>query len=762
MYDWLNDLFGHITSFIADFTALASLIILVVLFFVLDFKFIIRAYRMIRVLCKEINIPFGIAFIVPWRLKKIDTEDKEAKYSYLKCFCEFAIFESKGEKISSKEWSRLTNKFFYEHILAEPFVLTLDSTFDLLNDKVDDLIIAYFAFLNANSKKYYHNQIKSKFVCKLRFENGFVYPASFINGLERKFSSSWTDLLIKYNYTLKNSKYHNSKQSASIIKTMLASDNQNFITSQNHTDLPLRSNELFVMYSWLMWSPSYQMNFNDNDYKIILYGTGDESNTLNLVLNNSPSSIDLWNQLKECVSKNIFGLNLSIECELMELSPFLSDNIQNFSIESLPLLNNLKNNSNDIHYLLSYVQPTQDADLRNSLILDQEDAFFSGYLWSLFGRENENNKKFDIKNSVVFFEHSNLADSTSVEYFTKCMAQKTILHFKELLGNDNDCYYNLVTCVSENFRKKYVELINKELEKEDKEFVALFKKYVDMEHSNVTINEMLENIDEEFPLNSTTFKKATTASEIAQFYATIYVQNFAPDERDSIDDLIHRTLEIKSENHHDIILAYQDNQLVGGIVYDWFKNSHCGLIEYIVVDARYRGMRIAQRLTAKALASMTHYSGKHGLNACFIEIEDPEKMEGLNAQAAIDNYRRLQLWSNTKFNRLDFNYIQPALAEGLNKLDNLMLAVNTLKSNSEYIDGEILKSFLIDFNTICNRIEDINDPDIGVKEMLDEIDAKADGKVKIIPNSLDFEKYKPAKSEDKGKKFKAIKNSIAE
>ena len=538
MYEWLNDLFGHITGFIADFTALASLIILVVLFFVLDFKFVIRAQKMIRSIFKDMNMPLHINLIIPWKLKKINSEDKEAKYNYLKCFCEFAFFESKGEKLSHKEWSHLSNKFFYEHILGEPFILTLDSTFDLINEKVDALIRDYFAFLNKNNKKYYHNTAKSKFICRIRFENGFVYPASFINGLERKFSNSWTDLLIKYNYTLKNSKYHNSKQSASIIKTMATSSNQNFICSQNETTIPLKNNELFMMYSWLMWSPSYQMTFNDNDYKIILYGIGDESNTLNLVLNTTPNSLDLWNQLKECISKNIYGLNLSIECELVELSPFLSDNIQNFSMESLPLLNNLKNNSNDIHYLLSFLQQTEDSQINNSTLIEQEDAFFSGYLWSIFSKENEQNQKFDIKNSVVFFEHSNLADSTSVEYFTKCMAQKTILHFKETLNQNNDCYYNLVTCVSKNFQERYIKLINDALEKEDKAFVELFNKYVDLSNSSVTINEMLENIDEEFPLNNITFKKAETAGEIAEFYATIYVKNFAPDERDGIEDLI--------------------------------------------------------------------------------------------------------------------------------------------------------------------------------------------------------------------------------
>ncbi|MBQ7977712.1 MAG: GNAT family N-acetyltransferase [Clostridia bacterium] len=745
MFEWISNFSEAIGEFIAEFTGFVSLVILIALFFIFDFKFLIRAVSMLRKLFKEQDLSFAIAFWCAWRIRKVDKEDKEARYKYLKAFCEFAIFRSKGEKLDAMEWKDISQKYFYEQFITDPLLIPLDSSFDILNEKVDHCIRKYFAFLNNNDKKYIHNKKKSKFVCRLGFENGFVYPASFINGLERKFADSWTDLLVKYNYTLKNAKYHNSKESASIIKSMNAYDNQHFIASQNNNAFHIRSNELFMMYSWLMWSPSYQMTFNDDKYKIILYGVGDESNTTNLILDTSENSQALWEQLKQCIAKDVFGMNLSIECELYELIPYVRNNIQNFGVETMPLINNLLNNSNDVHYILSYLAPTNDANLRNTTLIDNNDAFFSGYLWALFGRYDEQHTSFDIKNSVVFFEHSNLADSTSVDYFTKSMAQKTVLHFKDVLSTKEHSTYVLNACVAPSFEKKYIALINEELKNESPEFVKEFKKFVKLKNNSVTLNELLENIDEEFPLNEFDFKRVKSANEIGEFYATIYVKNFAPDERDSIDDLIYRTLELKSENHHDIILAYQNEKIVGGIVFDWFKRSNCGLIEYIVVDNKYRGMRIARKLVAKATAQMTSYAGKDPLKAVFIEIEDPEKLTGLDAQAAVDNYRRLQLWSSHKYERLDFNYIQPALAPGLSKLDNLMLAANTFESNDGYIEADVLEKFLIDFNVICNRIEDINDPDAGVKEMLDEIRSKPDGKVQVLKNSINYEKYYPTK-----------------
>lgn len=744
MFEWISNFSSALGEFIAEFTGFVSLVLLIVIFFVFDFKFLLRAVYMIRKLFKEQNMSFAVAFGCAWRIRKTDKEDKKSRYRYLKAFCEFSIFRSKGEKLTTTEWKDVAQKYFYEQFITDPLLIPLDSSFDILNERVDHCIRKYFAFLNNNDKKFIHNKKESKFVCRLSFENGFVYPASFINGLERKFSDSWTDLLVKYNYTLKNAKYHNSKESASIIKAMNAHNNQHFIASQNNNAYAIRNNELFMMYSWLMWSPSYQMTFNDDKYKIILYGIGDESNTTNLILDTSENSQALWEQLKQCIAKNVYGMNLSIECELYELIPYVRNNIQNFGVETMPLINNLLNNSNDVQYVLSYLSPTNDANLRNTTLIDSDDSFFSGYLWALFGRYDDNHTFFDIKNSVVFFEHSNLADSTSVDYFTKSMAQKTILHFKDVLSTNKHSTYKLNACVAPSFQKEYIKLINEELKNEkDQNFVKKFKKFVKLNENSVTLNELLENIDEEFPLNEFDFKQVENASEIGEFYATLYVNNFAADERDSIDDLIYRTLQLKSENHHDIILAYQNNKIVGGVVFDWFKNSNCGLLEYIVVDNKYRGMRIARKLVAKAVAKMTSYSGKNPLNAVFIEIEDPEKMHGVDARAAIDNYRRLQLWSNHKYERLDFNYFQPALAPGLNRLDNLMLAINVFNSNNDYIDAEILTKFLIDFNVICNRIEDINDPILGIKEMLDEIKSKPDGKVKILKNSINYEKYYP-------------------
>lgn len=744
MFDWLGSFFSSIKSIIGQLTAGISVLFLVILFFLFDFKFLIRSYWLIRKMFKKLSIPFSLSLIIPWRLKNIDKQNKNGRYRYLKAFCEFAIFETSGQKISGSEWFSINQKFFYEQLIDSPFTIKLDSSFDILDAEINDLIVKYFSILNKNSKKLLHNTKNSKFTCKLSFRNGFVYPASFINGLERKFSDSWTDLLVKYNYTLKNSRYHNSKNSASIIKAMDAYENQSFITTQNNNAFNLKSNELFMMYSWLMWSPSYQMSFNDDKYKIILYGIGDESNTTNLILDTSSASLDLWEKLKSCMDRNVFGVNLSIECELYEIVPFVRNNLQNFSVESMPLLNNLLNNSNDVHFILSYLNPTADSDLRNSTIAQDNDAFFSGYLWAAFGRKDEVHTKFDIKNTVVFFEHTNLADSTSVDYFTKALANKTVLHFKDVLKDENPSNYYLALCVAKNFREKYIELVKKEVEKQDEEFKKLFYKYVDLS-TLVPINEVLENIDEEFPLNEFDFVKATKPEQIGHFYSTIYVKNFPLDERDSIDDLMYRTLELKSKNHHDILLAYQGDELAGGIVYDYFEDSNCGIFEYIVVDPKYRGMRVAKKLISKATAELCSYAKNNHLDAIFIEIEDPEKLKNLDAQAALDNYRRLQLWSNNKFYKVDIDYIQPALSENQNRLDNLMLAANTLETNRNYIDGKKLASFLVDFNKICNRVENVYDEGVGVKEMLDQIKSKPNGKVDILTKPIEYKKYKPKK-----------------
>lgn len=739
MIQWIENAWAVISGLIGKFSTLASVIVLIILFFVFDFKFILRAYRMLRVLFKEFNMPWLLAMYLPWKIKKINKEDKKNRYKYLKAYCEYAILMSGGEKLTHQEWGKLNQSFFYEHLIDSPFNIILDSSFDILGSEINSVIANYFEFLNKNSRKYLHNRKNSKFVCKISFKNGYVYPSSFINGLEHKFSDSWTDLMIKYNYTLKNAKYgtSNSNTATSIY------DNANFIAANSNSGFDINNNELFMTYSWLMWSPSYQMSFDDEKYKVILYGIGDESNTTNLILDTSKDSMQLWSQLKECLAKNTFGTGLSIECELYEVGPYLRNNLQNFSIESLPLLNNLINNSNDVNFILTYLNPTPDASIRKNFIEDS-DEFFSGYLWALYNRIDDNHQKFDIKNSIAFFEHSNLADNTSVEYFTQALAKKTILHFKEVLNDKNPRYYKLALTVASTFEKNYINLIQEELAKESKEFRNKFEKYIDL-NSRVSINEVLENIDEEFPLNEFTYTRVTTPEEIGEFYTSVYIDNFPENERDSIENLIDRTLKIKSNNHHDIILCYQGNELAGGIVFDYFKKSNCGVIEYVVVSPKYRGRRIAKKLVAKATADICNYSKNNRPEAIFIEVEDPEKHEFPTKETAQNNINRLQLWGNSMYNKVDITYVQPSLGHGQEAVHTLMLACNTHDSSTNTIDAKTLESFLTEYNQVSNRIDDVMDPKNGLVEMFEEIKSKPNGKVDIVPLVSNKEQSKTTK-----------------
>ena len=144
MFGFLSDISNYINDFIAEFTGLVSLLLIVILFFVFDFKFLVRAIRMLRKQFKSLNLGFFVALSTAWRLKTMSVEDKTARYKYLKAFCEYAIFTSKGQKLSQHEWNSITSKYFYEQVLADPFKISLDSSFDIINEDVDEYIKKYF------------------------------------------------------------------------------------------------------------------------------------------------------------------------------------------------------------------------------------------------------------------------------------------------------------------------------------------------------------------------------------------------------------------------------------------------------------------------------------------------------------------------------------------------------------------------------------------------------------------------------------------
>lgn len=118
---------------------------------------------------------------------------------------------------------------------------------------------------------------------------------------------------------------------------------------------------------------------------------------------------------------------------------------------------------------------------------------------------------------------------------------------------------------------------------------------------------------------------------------------------------------------HIIIARESADRVVGGLVFEHFRASGCWLATYIAVrpDARRHG--IARHL----MREMLNYIFARTFDAIVLaETEDPACVADGDREFA---EQRLSILDSFGLRQLPFHYVQPALTEHKNPLDNLLL-----------------------------------------------------------------------------------------
>lgn len=139
---------------------------------------------------------------------------------------------------------------------------------------------------------------------------------------------------------------------------------------------------------------------------------------------------------------------------------------------------------------------------------------------------------------------------------------------------------------------------------------------------------------------------------LAEFHRGIYMDAFA-DKLEPLD-VWQRALRGELAYALTVRLAIENAAIVGGICYELYPRSGCGLMTYMVVapDARRRGL--GEQLFREAAAELR----TRGAKAVLGEVEGEERIA------------RFQVWGA---HVVDVEYVQPALAPGLPRDTSLRL-----------------------------------------------------------------------------------------
>ena len=179
------------------------------------------------------------------------------------------------------------------------------------------------------------------------------------------------------------------------------------------------------------------------------------------------------------------------------------------------------------------------------------------------------------------------------------------------------------------------------------------------------------------------------------FHAGIYSNSFSnPDERETLQNLMHY-LEVSRQTadwDFQVILAQNsENEIIGGVVFDYFADVNATVVEFLCVDGRKRREGIGSCLWEQIIMQSDKLASHHGKNRVseiYCEVDSPE----ISPDARLVH---LKFWKNKSFQRLDFDYIQPALSKDTQPVKGLwFLCLSRFKQNKNAVTAQQVERVL--------------------------------------------------------------------
>lgn len=645
------------------------------------------------------GLPWGTALHVVMMCHKDRT-------NLVRMFMEYCILKVRESVLSRKEWRNIIYSYEAQYIknLHREYVIKIENTFVLRDEVVKKRVEEYFAFLK--KKKYsrlfsINSDSYLVFVADIVIDEGYVAPLVQICSLQERFNSDWSQILNHY-------------------VTEFGEGKNKF------------ASEVSSFYTWLMWGPSVCITGSDSAYKLCLYGLGDESMAVPLVLTEKSELV--WNEIKANLQSNKMGTFVSGKFRLCDSAMYIRHKYNRFDSSAVLFINKMEESEN------SFLLEDNGESNINQYIKSRE-YIFSAYIWIMlyYVVKNEEHAGFDCTRATVWFEHANIADNKNVELLTETLVNKCLSYFNKIWesGEYPERIYSIPWAINESVRdalRKAVENIRNDSEHP---YQKNYLEQVNLDMADVEQNSILSNIDdefadEEFVLKYTDidFDNAENLGLFGRFYCELYMREF-PDEneRESLDNILEQARRMKSSesSSYHCIIATVGSDIVGGIIGDYFPKVNCGAVEFIVVAPDRRHQRIGTGLISNLVnffnADAQKYIGKSHIDYYFFEVENPDKVT--DANAAVKCKERLGFWNKMSAELLQIDYIQPPLEEGKLSVDYLYLAICVIdtKLSRENIDRSRVFGFLREFFA---HAFDIKEPEncIEYQQMLKQVESR--------------------------------------
>lgn len=645
---------------------------------------------------KEILSPCGIGLCSRVRALFICRKSMQKK----RAFIEFAILKTQGNPTVSKQWHAIINEFkaYYAEGLPAP-VYSIPNCTTIIGEDFSAAVERYFDFFSRDKvmKAFGIKEDSLSWVTVLHIEEAYITPTCLLTGLLAQYEDNWSEFIKRY------------------VSTAYISE-----ADDNYKNDVL-ANELYYTFAWLLWGPSYELDYQHYWAGLCQLSYGDESNSIPAVANhNSNVATQLVEKFKENEGRR-YGALASADLSVHPVKTYFSHIRNQINPENSYFYDKVEKESLSFAVQIDRFSPCENYKAKK--------YYCTAYVWLLFELDDEEVFVFKPEKSLAFFEHANLTDMNTYQFLVGTLIDKAIKHFETIFSDVrlDQRKYRFICAMNDEIAGRFIERY-KELTNENNSFAEQLKKRLCIEPKRSPAD-AFSGFDEYFThrkklhFKEISIKEKETLSALGKFYTEVYMDCF-PDsnERESFDNLLlylNQANGVTAYAYH-ILLAMDDNEeVVGGAIFDYFKSTNAGVIEFLAVKSDLQtsgiGTQVYKRVR-EILSADAYKNGKQKLSSIFCEIDSPEY-----SKASIKKY--LYFWNKHGYKHLEFSYIQPSLSPVQEPVTGLWFAVANM--SEEGISGMYVLKVIYDYMKYAMQIET---PELNseFKAMEKELKSKSD------------------------------------
>ena len=708
IFDWVEIVLNLIEAI--------AIIISIITFFYLMFN-------RFSVGMRKILSPLGLGWFNRIKVLFICRKSQNKK----RFFIEYALLKTQGVPLIGKEWKYLISSFksFYSE-KEEETIYTAKNVSALNNASFSQAVQRYFDYFNLPKvKRAFGIEDNLSFIMQIKIEEVYFMPTCLLNGLLTFFDENWEEFIKQY------------------VSTAYSEDSEHV-----HK---LMSDELFYTFNWLLWGPSYEIEYRNGLWGgLCQMSYGDESISIPAIADTTKTTLEegkdtsvairLRDKFIEGENKKDgrYGFLASAYVRIYDEIPFYKTFEKEINPHNAYFYEKIKKDE------LPYGIKVEDfSPITN---YKTHKYYATAYVWVLFIEEADEHDPFKPEKCVAFYEHTNIADNQTYNFLVDSVIRKSLFHFKRIYesGEYKERKYRFLLAMNDRIADKLKEKYMLEMSK-DTDFARHLKSHISFE-TKFTPTTIFQGFDEFFKPSKETnvtevsVKDKKSLSYLGEFYTDIYIDVFKDkDERETFDNLLdYLSLSDKNEGkdyiYHIILVKDESGKVLGGSVFDYFVASNSAVIEFLAVREEKQSAGYGTLIYNEVLKILNRDANKYNhpqVDDIIIEINNPEYVE------KGDPMKYLYFWNKLRYRRIEFDYVQPPLDEDKKEVRYLWLAHTSPKYQSEHhdypyqdeINKETLFPILKDFFKYAFKI----DNPVASPQYIEMYESVKKDKIKVTP-----------------------------